>query len=163
LAEIKKAHQALFYWFKNYFFLTAGGFVLIGETVIVIFDAMLSAEPSAISTVIDFLAFIKTIMLCLDFVDESKVQPACGYRSTKNATVSLGDKGEYSSNRPTHASPSPKIRELSFNTRESFGSGKSVSMAALSLLALSVLLVITPPAPAQAVKRIEINEITTRR
>jgi hypothetical protein len=62
----------------NYFFLTAGGFVLIGETVMVIFEAMLSAEPSAISTVIDFLAFIKTSMLCLDLVDESKVQPACG-------------------------------------------------------------------------------------
>ena len=62
----------------NYFFLTTGGFVLIGETVMVIFDAMLNAEPSAISTVIDFLAFIKTIMLCLDLVDESKVQPACG-------------------------------------------------------------------------------------
>ena len=54
-----------------------GGVVLSGETVSVIFDAMLNAEPSATSTVIDFLGLVNTIMLFLDLVEEIKVHPAC--------------------------------------------------------------------------------------
>ncbi len=74
----KKALKSAFLLIQNYFFLVGVGVVLSGETVTVIFEAMLSAEPSATSTVTDFFAFVKTIMLFLDLVDDNKVQPACG-------------------------------------------------------------------------------------
>lgn len=77
--------------------------------------------------------------------------------------MSLGESGEYNSKRPTHDSPSPRINDLSLKTRASFGNGKSAIMVALSLLALSVSLVITPPAPAQAANISAMNVIKLRR
>lgn len=61
------------------FFFGTDGLVLIGETVMVIFEAMVKAEPSVISKVADFFALVKTSMLFLDLDADNNVQPACGY------------------------------------------------------------------------------------